>query len=135
MQAFRTTEPAVVAAAAHDYLGFARGELARREALSFPPHSRLCALRLQGNVEAHVQAAAERLAGRARELQRRGDDPVDVLGPSPAPIARLRGKHRFQLLLRAPEHGPIHRLCRALAQVVLPSGVDLAADVDPVALL
>jgi primosomal protein N' (replication factor Y) len=135
MQAFRTTEPAVVSAAAHDYHGFARGELARREALSFPPHARLCALRLQGNVEARVQAAAERLAGRARELQRRGGDPVDVLGPAPAPIARLRGKHRFQLLLRAPEHGPIHRLCRALGEVPLPSGVELAADVDPVALL
>ncbi|HEX9573336.1 MAG TPA: primosomal protein N' [Myxococcales bacterium] len=135
MQAFRTTEPAVVAAAAHDYHGFARGEMARREALSFPPHARLCALRLQGNVEARVQAAAERLAGRARELQRRGGDRVDVLGPAPAPIARLRGKHRFQLLLRAPEHGPIHRLCRALGEVPLPSGVELAADVDPVALL
>jgi len=135
MQAFRTTEPAVVYAAAHDYHGFAQGELARREALSFPPHARLCALRLQGNVEARVQAAAERLAGRARELQRRGGDPVDVLGPAPAPIARLRGKHRFQLLLRAPEHGAIHRLCRALGEVPLPSGVELAADVDPVALL
>jgi primosomal protein N' (replication factor Y) len=135
MQAFRTDEPAVVYAAAHDYHGFAQGELARREALSFPPHARLCALRLQGNVEARVHAAAERLAGRARELQRRGGDPVDVLGPAPAPIARLRGKHRFQLLLRAPEHGAIHRLCRALGEVPLPSGVELAADVDPVALL
>ena len=60
---------------------------------------------------------------------------MDVLGPAPAPIARLRGKHRFQLLLRAPEHGAIHRLCRALGEVPLPSGVELAADVDPVALL
>jgi primosomal protein N' (replication factor Y) (superfamily II helicase) len=135
LQAFRTAEPAVVAAAAHDYQGFARSELARREALSFPPYVRLCAVRLSGNVEARVQAAAERLAGRARELQRSGADRVDVLGPAPSPIARLRGKHRFQLLLRAREHGPIHRLCRALFEVRLPSGVDVAADVDPVALL
>jgi len=135
LQAFRTAEPAVVAAAAHDYHGFARSELARREALCFPPYARLCAVRLQGNVEARVQAAAERLAGRARDLQRSRGGEVDVLGPAPAPIARLRGKHRFQLLLRARDHGPIHRLCRALFEVPLPPGVELSADVDPVGLL
>ena len=135
LQAFRTAEPAVLAAAAHDYAGFARGELARREALSFPPYARLCALRLQGNVEARVQAAAERLAGRARELQRRGGEPVEVLGPAPAPIARLRGKHRVHVLLRARQHRPLHALCRALTEVPLPPGVELAADVDPVALV
>jgi primosomal protein N' (replication factor Y) (superfamily II helicase) len=135
LQAFRTEEPAVLAAAAHDYAGFAAGELSRREALSFPPYARLCSLRLQGNVEARVQAAAERLADRARELQRRGGEAVDVLGPAPAPIARLRGKHRYQLLLRAREHAPLHRLCRALAGVALPSGVELTADVDPAALV
>ncbi len=134
LQAFRTEEPAVLAAAAHDYAGFARDELARREALSFPPYARLCALRLQGNVEARAQAAAERLAGSARELQRRGGEPFEVLGPAPAPIARLRGKHRFQVLLRAREHRPLHALSRALAEVPLPSGVELSVDMDPVAL-
>jgi len=135
LQAFRTEEPAVLAAAAHDYAGFAAGELSRREALSFPPYARLCSLRLQGNVEARVQAAAERLADRERELQRRGGEAVDVLGPAPAPIARLRGKHRYQLLLRSREHAPLHCLCRALAGVALPSGVELTADVDPAALV
>ena len=131
LQAFRVDEPAVLAAAAHDYHGFAGGELARREALSFPPHARLCALRLSGNVEARVRAAAERLAERAR----RGGEGVDVLGPAPAPIARLRGRHRYQVLLRAREHGPIHRLCRALSELPVPAGVEMAVDVDPVALL
>jgi primosomal protein N' (replication factor Y) (superfamily II helicase) len=131
LQAFRVAEPAVVAAAAHDYHGFAAGELARREALSFPPHARLCALRLSGNVEAHVRAAAERLAERARAARAA----VEVLGPAPAPVARLRGRHRYQLLLRAPEHGPLHRLCRALAGLPVPARVELAVDVDPVALL
>ena len=82
-----------------------------------------------------MQAAAERLAGRARELQRRGGDPVEVLGPAPAPIARLRGKHSFQLLLRARDHRPLHGLCRALGEAPLPAGVELAVDVDPVALV
>jgi primosomal protein N' (replication factor Y) (superfamily II helicase) len=126
-------EPAVIAAAAHDYEGFARGELPRREALLFPPYARLCAVRVQGNVEARAQAAAERLGARATSIVREGER-ADVLGPAPAPIARVRGKHRFQLVLRAREHGPLHRMCRALAQVPLPAGVEAAFDVDPVAL-
>ena len=134
LQAFRPTEPAVIAAAAHDYEGFARGELERRSALSFPPYARLCAVRVQGNVEARAQAAAERLGECAATLVRRGV-PADVLGPAPAPIARVRGKYRFQLVLRAPEHGPLHRICRALTEVALPPGVEMAADVDPVALI
>ena len=135
LQAFRTDEPAVIAAAAHDYAGFAAGELARREVLDFPPYVRLCALRVQGNVEARVQGAAERLAARARDLLRRERDAVDVLGPAPAPIARLRGKHRQQIRRRARDHAPLHRLCRALCGVPLPSGIELAIDVDPAALV
>src|SRR5438445_4113779 len=55
VQAFRPQDPAIAAAIRHDYLGFAQAELQRREALAFPPHVRLCALRLSGNVEARVQ--------------------------------------------------------------------------------
>jgi primosomal protein N' (replication factor Y) (superfamily II helicase) len=134
LQAFRPSDPAVVAAAAHDYEGFARAELERRGVLSFPPYARLCAVRIQGNVEARAQAAAERLGACATSLVRRGEL-ADVLGPAPAPIARIRGKHRFQLVLRAHEHAPLHRICRALAQVAVPAGVETVFDVDPVALV
>jgi primosomal protein N' (replication factor Y) len=108
--------------------------LQRREALRFPPFARLLAVRLQGNAEPRVRAAAERLAVLARSLVARGE-PADVLGPAPAPIARVRGKHRYQLLLRAAEHGPLHRLGRALQEQHQARGVELAIDVDPVALL
>jgi primosomal protein N' (replication factor Y) len=132
LQAFRPTEPAVVAAAAHEYEGFARAELERRSALSFPPYARLCVVRVQGNVEARTQAAAERLGASATALVRRGER-ADVLGPAPAPIPRVRGKHRFQLVLRAQEHAPLHRIGRALGDVALPPGVEMSIDVDPVA--
>ena len=137
LQALRPDEPAVLAARTNDYSGFARGELARRELLGFPPFARLLALRLQGNTEQRVDAAAQRLAQAARTLAARGE-PCEVLGPAPAPLARLRGKHRFQVLLRAQTHGPLHRLGRALVEAHArsgPAGVELALDVDPVALL
>jgi primosomal protein N' (replication factor Y) len=57
------------------------------------------------------------------------------LGPAPAPIAKARGKYRWQLLLRASDHAPLHRVARALQASAAVRGVELAIDVDPVALL
>jgi primosomal protein N' (replication factor Y) len=127
-QAFK---PGLVTA---DYAGFANDELKRRKELRFPPFARLAAVRLQGNDEGKVRGAAERLAALARRLIAQGEA-ADVLGPSPAPLERLRGKHRWQLLLRAEGHGPILRLGRALQAAPALPGVELVVDVDPAALL
>ena len=135
LQAYRPEEPAVAASA--DYAKFAEGEMLRRQALGFPPFARLAAIRLQGNVEPRVKGAAERLAGLARKHIDNGLE-ASVLGPAAAPLARLRGKHRWQLLLRAPSHGPLHFLGRALQDEHErrgPDGVELAVDIDPAGLL
>ncbi len=121
-------------AVALDYDAFAAAELPRREQLRFPPFARLLAVRLNGNSEPRVRGAAERAAAEARALAARGE-PVEVLGPAPAPLSRIRGKYRWQLLLRAREHGPLQRVARALQRSVVVGGVELLADVDPVALL
>ena len=128
VQAFR---PGAVAL---DYDAFAVAELRRREELHFPPFARLLAIRLSGNSEPRVRGAAERAASLARRLASAGEA-VDVLGPAPAPLSRVRGKYRWQLLLRAREHPGLHRITRALLASIRVSGVELAADVDPVALL
>ncbi len=135
VQAFRPEEPAI--AASSDYASFAAAELGRRATLEFPPFVRLAAVRLQGNVEIRVKGAAERLAAVARRAIEQGL-PASVLGPAPAPLARLRGKHRYQLLLRARDHGPLHILGRALVEAhdqAGPAGVELSLDIDPAALL
>ena len=121
-------------AIALDYDAFAEAELRRREELHFPPFARLLAVRFMGNSEAKVRGAAERAAARARRLAA-GGEAVEVLGPAPAPLAKVRGKHRWQLLLRAREHPPLHRVARALQASHGVAGVQLAVDVDPVALL
>jgi primosomal protein N' (replication factor Y) len=128
VQAFR---PEAISA---DWAVFSREELHRREALHFPPFSRLTALRLQGNSETAVRGTAERAAAMARRLVSAGEA-ADVLGPAPAPLAKVRGKHRWQILLRARDHGPLHRIARHLQRSHDVRGVELAVDVDPVALL
>ena len=137
IQALRPEEPAVQIAAGHDLEEFARSELERRRVLSFPPYTRLAALRLSGNVEPKVRAAAEALAEGARRLIAQGE-PADVLGPASSPLARLRGKHRWQLVLRAADHAPLHRLAlrlRAHHQAKGPDGVELSIDVDPMSMM
>src|SRR5439155_1363324 len=81
-----------------------------------------------------VLGADERLARAARRLIARGE-PADLLGPAPAPLAKVRGKYRWQLLLRARDHGPLHRLGRSLAGAHDVAGVQLSIDIDPGALL
>jgi primosomal protein N' (replication factor Y) len=128
VQAFRPE------AVSSDYAAFAEAELALRERLHFPPYARLMAVRLQGNAEPRVKGAAERLAALARKLIS-GGERADVLGPAPAPIAKARGKHRWQLLVRAPDHSSLHRIGRALQREHRVSGVELSVDIDPGALL
>ena len=132
VQAFRPDHPAV--AATRDPETFATQELAAREALRFPPFVRLAVVKLQGNNEARVRGGAERAAQTARALISRGE-PAEILGPAPAPLAKIRGKFRWHLILRAKDHGPLHRIGRALRATQLPAGVELALDVDPATLL
>ncbi|MDE0408824.1 MAG: hypothetical protein OXN81_13305, partial [Alphaproteobacteria bacterium] len=55
-----------------------------------------------------------------------------VLGPAPAPLALLRGRHRWRLLLKAPRARPVQPVLRAwLGSVRLPASVSLQIDVDP----
>jgi primosomal protein N' (replication factor Y) len=118
-----------------DYDAFAAEELRRREKLRFPPFVRLAAVRLSGNSELRVRGAAERAAVTARRMGTSLGEGFDVLGPAPAPLARVRGKHRWQVLLRAPDHTALHRAGKAVVAAHRTSGVQLAVDVDPVALL
>jgi primosomal protein N' (replication factor Y) len=69
------------------------------------------------------------LAQRSEPLRRIG---AEVWGPAPAPIARVRGRHRVRLLVKAEKGAPLQAaLAEWLAGVKLPKGVRLAVDIDP----
>ena len=139
VQTFRPEHPSVAAAATHDYAGFMARELERRRALGYPPFSRLVNLRLEGRDGARVEHAAREVAARLRRQARAlqlADDAV--LGPAPPPVERVRGRYRWQILLRAPDV----RALRALARLAAACGpalgrahVRLAVDVDPYSML
>jgi primosomal protein N' (replication factor Y) (superfamily II helicase) len=89
--------PVIAALASGDRTRFLATEEAERRAASMPPFGRLAALIVSGRHEAAVDAAARALARAAPAV-----DGVRVLGPAPAPLAMLRGRHRRRLLAHSP---------------------------------
>jgi primosomal protein N' (replication factor Y) len=102
VQALSTGAPSVQRAARHDAAGFLAEELARREALRYPPFSHLIEVGLASPREELVEAAAQGLAGLVSD--RLGGD-AELLGP--APRFRLRGKHRRRLIVKAGDRRPV----------------------------
>lgn len=98
LQTFVPDHYAIRPVQSHDYETFYREELEYRAELGYPPFTRLCQVLVSGPDEAATGKATEDLARRASEAAAKG---VQILGPAPAPLARLRGRYRFQLLLKA----------------------------------
>jgi primosomal protein N' (replication factor Y) len=115
----------------NDLDAFMAEEAAMRKPGHWPPFGRLAAL----IVSAEDERAAERVA-RDLGLAAPGGDGVQVLGPAPAPLALLRGRHRRRLLLKCRRDIPVQPLLRDwLAKVEVPGNVRLQVDVDPVSFL
>jgi primosomal protein N' (replication factor Y) len=133
VQTYRPAAPAVVAAAAHDYAQFFAAESAERAELGYPPHGRLVAVRIDGPDSAEVASTAQRLAQLADVLARGLG--VEVRGPVPAPIERLRSRTRWQIWLRAADRGALRRVARGVAAAEVAHRVRVALDVDPLSAL
>jgi primosomal protein N' (replication factor Y) (superfamily II helicase) len=129
---------AIRSALAHDYIAYADHELGQRRDPAYPPHVRLANIVVSGTDELRVQEAAEQTAAAAvriaRDLQARS---LQLLGPAPCAIDRIRERWRWHFLLRSPSAQELGAVCRALYQE-LGTGTDpirIIIDRDPVALL
>jgi primosomal protein N' (replication factor Y) len=131
LQTFIPDHPVMAALAdlARDRFVAAETE-ARREA-AMPPFGRLVALIVSGPKEAEVERAARALARVApTDADARG--PIRILGPAPAPLALLRGRHRRRFLLKAPRAVAVQEIVRDwLARARPPRHVRVQVDVDP----
>jgi primosomal protein N' (replication factor Y) len=131
--------PALTAAAAHDYEAFAAGELPRRRTPPYPPHVALANVVLSGQREERVAAAAVEVAEWVQGLSAaRAEGAVEVVGPAPAPLARIKGRWRWHLLLRAEDArwlGRVVRYASRRAPHAKRGPVRLVFDRDPLSLL
>jgi len=114
----------------HDSTGFLAGELERRRLLNYPPYSHLVRIGLASEQEPLLETAAATVAG---ELRRQLPKGTDLLGP--APMFRVRNRHRRRILLKAADRegtvAAVREVVERLAADRALKGVALGVDVDP----
>jgi primosomal protein N' (replication factor Y) len=129
VQTFNPEHFCIQAAARHDYAAFVEAELLARERYAYPPLRRFvkCTFEHADRHTAQIEATvlAERLERLIAELALPA---ADIVGPAPALLERLRGRYRWQLIVRAADPLP---LLHALSPDELPPGWSL--DLDPTA--
>ena len=129
---------ALEAAGRHDFEGFARRELAERESPPYPPHRALVNVLVSGESEAKVAAAAAELADWLRALVAANAPEAEVVGPAPAPLAKINRRWRWHLILRCEDKRLLGRLLRYAsrrAPGTKRGAVRVIFDRDPVSLL
>ncbi len=133
VQTHAPDHPAIAMAATQDYPRFYEAESQGREALGYPPFTRLIGLLVSGPDQQQARDAASRLREALREEIPEG---VRVLGPAPAPLERLKERWRFQVLVKTPERGSSQAAVRrALQRLVIREPLRVDVDVDPQSLL
>ena len=128
LQTHQPNHPVMKALIAGDREAFYASEIAARESAGYPPFGRLASLVISGSEKPAAESYARRLAAIAPQAEA-----VRVLGPAEAPLALVRGRHRFRLLVKSPRAFDLSAYLREwLAEAAKPKGdVRLEVDVDP----
>jgi primosomal protein N' (replication factor Y) len=123
VQTMAPTARSIVHAARHDSEGFLTGELERRRALGYPPYGDLIRVVCSSERDGIAFAAAQTLRGRI------AIEGAQVLGP--APLFRLRGRERAQILIKATDRAAAVAGVGAAVATTVARDVAVSVDVDP----
>jgi primosomal protein N' (replication factor Y) len=139
VQTYAPEHYSIRCAARHDFARFASYELRYRKRLGYPPFTRLVNIRFEGKDGGKVQACAEQLAHYLLAATQGENGQSVILGPAPAPIERIRGRERWQVLIKGKDRRALHELVkRTQADLLAPGqlqGVRVIVDVDPYSML
>jgi len=125
---------AIQHAIGHDYEAFFKAEMEFRTIFHYPPVTSMIALLIRGEKVEVVERAAEEV-GRRIEKDASELPNIRIQGPAPAPLARIKGVYRYQILLRGPNRSLLRQL---VTRHVIPfkrTGVEITIDVDPLNIL
>ncbi|MBA2339339.1 MAG: primosomal protein N' [Pyrinomonadaceae bacterium] len=138
IQTFHPEAYALRHACAQDYAGFYGEEIQYRKSLGYPPFASLASLIIHGDDLTRAQTTAA-LVRQALDEANRDHRACRILGPAPAPLARLRGEHRIQILVKSSNRARLREtLDLALADAATMPGCDVRAinlEIDPVNLM
>lgn len=136
LQTFNPSHPSIVHSSAHNFRDFAEEELRQRHAFSYPPYTRLARLLISSTNAPLAESTAERLAVTVTKAAERAG--VELLGPSPAILAKVQNRYRWSLILKSPQPGKLHALIKSVLLPIaakLDRRVTVQVDVDPVSLM
>jgi primosomal protein N' (replication factor Y) len=126
-------------AARHDFARFANYELRYRKRLGYPPFTRMVNIRFEGEDGEKVQACAESIARYLLANTQGENGQSVVLGPAPAPIERMRGRARWQVLIKSKDRRALLALVKKTQEELFTQrqmqGVRVVVDVDPYSML
>jgi primosomal protein N' (replication factor Y) len=136
VQTFSPDNPAILAATKHDYLGFAAGEIPSRKEFGYPPFGLLARVVIRSESQERAKQMGEHIEAAIQQAADELQTELVVLGPAPAPVEKLRGKHRFHILIRSAIESPLQPVIRrASAMVQATDEVQWIVDVDPMDML
>jgi primosomal protein N' (replication factor Y) len=141
LQSFVPNHYAIAPVRQHDYETFYKEELGHRAALGYPPFGRVTQVIVSCEDLEPAQKAAENLASsiRPHDSARGAEGPAvfEVLGPVPAPMPRLRGRYRMQIVIRGTDSAAVQHASHQLATAGRRMGreIQVAVDADPVNML
>jgi primosomal protein N' (replication factor Y) len=138
IQTFNPSHYTITAARDHDYQRFFSLETGLRRQLNYPPFSSLAILRFLGNSKTKTKKIAQHMGVRIGNISgkvKKGKKDIEVLGPVEAPMAKLKGKYRQQILIKSRSSKALNLLLKEVekgsVRVLSSSGVRLIIDVDP----
>ena len=133
VQTFSPAHPSLQFAKSHDFDGFAAHELEMRHNFGHPPYSHLVLLTARADTAQKAEFAARTLA---QNLSAAVPHTVMVSPAAPAPLARVRGMYRYQVVARGKQVRALTKAIKeCLGTIKLPKDVHVVVDVDPVAVL
>ncbi len=142
IQTFNPRHYSIEASRKQAYSLFYEEEVKFRKELNYPPFSRLINFRMEGASRKKTADFSDRLGALAHSLLRkegRFRDGIELLGPAAAPWEKIKGKYRFQMVVKGSSltllRGFASRLISRAPEMIKGSGVAFSVDVDPVSLL
>jgi primosomal protein N' (replication factor Y) len=139
IQTLRPDHYAIALAQRHAYREMYEREIAIRQMPAFPPMLRMINIHIQGSREQEVQKAAADIAAMCRTVAKSlsaesKHHPVEILGPAPSPLDRLRDRYRWQILLKSAGQDELHAVCHQVVMFqndFVAGDMKIAVDVDP----
>ncbi|MDA8403889.1 MAG: primosomal protein N' [Desulfobacteraceae bacterium] len=138
LQTYSPDHFSIKAATGHDFMAFYNQEIAYRKAFNYPPFSRMIQIKISGTDVEKTRREAKAIGGMCDHLKAGNlefQQGLEVLGPIEAPLSRIAGRYRWQILLKSAHVSLLHQFARALIFEnnlhLSNNAVKVGVDVDP----